>query len=551
MIERANSAPADDLIPVRRALLSVYDKTGVAEFASRLEALGVEILSTGGTARVLRGAGVAVVDVADVTDSPEILGGRVKSLHPSIHAGILARRTHPNDMMDLEAHGIEPIDLVVCNLYPFSEVVGDGDVDRATAMENVDIGGPTMVRAAAKNHDFVGVCTSPRQYDAVADELEASHGSLQRQTRRMLARDAFAHTASYDTAIYQYLEGTRNDSPHTAPQGAASDTSSLENDGPTQLPVLYADALPRVSTLRYGENPHQQGAVYGQPDPFVEPIHGKALSFNNWMDLSAACHLIDEFRDAPPTLAILKHTNPCGVATADTLVDAWHRAFATDRQSPFGGIVITNRPLDLETASAIDEIFTEIIIAPSFDDDALERLKENDRRRLVIQTGPARGDARPDVRSVVGGVLLQTRDAVLPSLDATSARWNVATERAPTEGETTDLDFAWRVCKHVKSNAIVYARDGATLGIGAGQMSRVDASEVAVMKAKKSELDLEGAVVASDAFFPFADGLVAAADAGARAAIQPGGSIRDQEVIDAADARDVAMVLTGHRHFRH
>lgn len=548
----AKDLPApDDLAPIRRALISVFDKTGVAEFASRLQEHGVDIISTGGTAKALREAGVDVTEVSTVTGSPEVLDGRVKSLHPAIHAGILARRNDPEDTADLEAEDITPIDLVVCNLYPFEEATRGDGTGLAEAMENVDIGGPTMVRAAAKNHAFVAVSTHPDEYDGILAELDANGGMLSHATRKQLARQAFGHTARYDTAIHAYLKET--DEARDAPGADASEQveAAPRVDDATTLPDPYTESLPQVSVLRYGENPHQEGAVYGTPSPFVEPLHGKALSFNNWMDLSAACALIDEFRDAPPTVAILKHTNPCGVATASDIETAWHQAFATDRQSPFGGIVITNRRLDRATAEAIDEIFTEIIIAPAFDDDALALLKENERRRLVRHSGATRNDPRYNVRSVVGGLLVQTRDAVLPAFEQQSNAWEIATSRAPTEAEARDLDFAWRVCKHVKSNAIVYARDGATLGVGAGQMSRIDASEVAVMKAKKSELDLEGSVVASDAFFPFADGLEAAAEAGARAAIQPGGSIRDDEVIAAANAQDVAMVFTGHRHFRH
>ncbi len=553
-------APAD-LAPIRRALISVFDKSGIADFAARLQAHGVDILSTGGTAQALRAAGVDVTEVSKATGSPEVLGGRVKSLHPSIHAGILARRNDPDDAEDLRAEGIQPIDLVVCNLYPFQDAVEDGDADLSTAMENVDIGGPTMVRAAAKNHAFVAVSTDPSQYDAILAELDENEGALSHDSRKMLARTAFDHTAAYDAAISSYLNASEElpkagftdiDAEDVNTEDVNAEDVNAEDGGDASvLPDPYTESLPRVSVLRYGENPHQEGGIYGTPDPFVEPLHGKALSFNNWMDVSAACGLIDEFRDAAPTVCILKHTNPCGVATADDLETAWHRAFATDRQSPFGGIVIVNRELDRATAEAIDDIFTEIIIAPSFSEDALDLLKENERRRLIRHVGATRDDTRHNVRSVIGGLLVQTRDAVLPPFADQQASWEISTERAPTERESADLDFAWRVCKHVKSNAIVYARDGATLGIGAGQMSRIDASELAVMKAKKSELDLNGSVVASDAFFPFADGLEAAAEAGARAAIQPGGSIRDDEVIAAANAHDVAMVFTGHRHFRH
>ena len=532
MLSAKDLPPPDDRAPVRRALLSVFDKTGIVEFAQRLHALDIELISTGGTARALRDAGLPVQDVADLTGYPEVLDGRVKSMHPAIHAGILARRNAPEDLEELETHDIEPIDLVVCNLYPFEEAI-ESDPEMATAVENIDIGGPTMVRAAAKNHAFVGVVTDPDEYDSVANELELKDGHLTMDSRRHLAKTAFAHTAAYDQAVAGYF------------------ADAVADDEESDLPTTLTESLPRAQVLRYGENPHQQGALYGDPERFFEKLHGKALSFNNLMDLSAALLLIDEFRDHPPTCAILKHTNPCGVATAETLETAYRRAFATDRQSPFGGIVVVNRALDRATAEAIDEIFTEIIIAPEFEDGVLEMLKQKKNRRLIRSRAAARTDARLDMRSVLGGLLIQQRDPVFPDADAMRERWSVPTERPPTEQEADDLDFAWRVVKHVKSNAIVYAKERATLGIGAGQMSRIDASELAVMKGKKSELDFTGAVVASDAFFPFADGLVAAADSGARAAIQPGGSIRDDEVIDAANERDMAMVLTGQRHFRH
>jgi len=527
------STAPPDAPPIRRALLSVYDKTGIVDFARRLTNLGVELISTGGTAETLRSADLSVTEVADETGVPEVLEGRVKSLHPAIHAGLLARRDHEADVAALDEHGYRPIDLVVCNLYPFEEVIQDPDTDRARALANVDIGGPTMIRAAAKNHAAVGVVTTPDAYDAVAHELETNDGVLSTPTRRSLATEAFAHTATYDQTIHQYLS---DDEP--------------ESDEASSLPSTFRVSLPRAEALRYGENPHQDGALYGRPDDFFDQIHGADLSYNNLNDISAALFLIDEFREADPTCAILKHTNPSGVATRERLETAWHQAFATDRQSPYGGIVVLNRPLDRPTAEAIDEIFTEIIIAPDFEPGVVDFLSDNDRRRIIRHTAAARDADRPDVRSVLGGLLVQSRDPVLDETDELG-HWTVATERAPTDEEQADLAFAWRVCKHVKSNAIVYARDRATLGIGAGQMSRIDSSELAVRKAEKSELDLTGSVVASDAFFPFADGLEAAAAEGARAAIQPGGSIRDDEVIDAANAHDVAMVFTGRRHFRH
>ncbi len=530
MIPTPDLPPPPDLARVRRALLSVSDKSGLVDFARRLAAHGVELLSTGGTAAALRDAGLAVTDVADVTGAPEILGGRVKSLHPAVHGGILARRTHAPDVADLAAHGIGEIDLVAVNLYPFREATAGGATD-AVAAENIDIGGPAMLRAAAKNFAFVAAVCDPAAYAAVADELDATGGATTLTTRRRLAGEAFAHTAAYDTAIAGFLE---RDAQSEAP--SIPDRLSLD--------------LPSTLVLRYGENPHQEAALFGRDgDAPFEVLHGKPLSFNNILDFSAALGLIAEFTSAPPTVAILKHTNSCGVGQAASLADAYAKAFATDRQSPFGGIVAVNGLLDLATAEAIDAVFTEIVVAPAFADDALEFLRAKPNRRLV--RARLAGPAGLDVRSAPGGLLVQTPDAPLPDAATLRVGWTIPTQRTPTDAEWADLDFAWRVAKHVKSNAIVYARGGATLGIGAGQMSRIDASEVAVSKARKSGLDLAGSVVASDAFFPFADGLLAAADAGAVAAVQPGGSVRDGEVVAAADARAMAMVFTGRRHFRH
>ena len=529
---------SNDTPPLRRALLSVYDKTGILDFARRLRAHDVELLSTGGTADTLREAGIAVTAVSEVTGVPEVLEGRVKSLHPAIHAGLLARRSNDEDMAALDEHGYEPIDLVVCNLYPFQDATAEGDLSPATAMEYIDIGGPTMIRAAAKNHADVGVVTAPSAYDVVAEELDANEGRLTPATRRDLAEQAFAHTAAYDQSIHTYFAREMGD-------------DSPDDEDESALPDPLQISLPQSSALRYGENPHQQGALYGSPERFYEKLHGKALSFNNLLDLSSALAVIDEFREAGPTCAILKHTNPCGVATADTLEAAWSQAFATDRQSPYGGIVVVNEALDRPTTEAINEIFTEIVIAPDFEPGVMDLLKKSDRRRVIRHEAAARNSDRLDVRSVLGGLLVQSRNVAFGSPEALQSNWTIATERDPSDTERADLDFAWRVVKHVKSNAIVYARDQATLGVGAGQMSRIDASELAVHKAEKSELDLQGSVVASDAFFPFADGLEAAAAEGAQAAIQPGGSIRDDEVIDAADVHDMAMVLTGNRHFRH
>ncbi|NNF03431.1 MAG: bifunctional phosphoribosylaminoimidazolecarboxamide formyltransferase/IMP cyclohydrolase [Rhodothermales bacterium] len=540
MIDTTSYPEPEDLQPVRRALLSVFDKTGVVEFARVLHRHDVELISTGGTARTLLDAGLPVTPVSELTGYPEILGGRVKTLHPVIHGGILARRSLESDVQDLEEQHIGPIDLIAVNLYPFEEAVSGDDATDALAVENIDIGGPTMLRAAAKNFFFTTVVCSPQAYRDVTTELEQHDGHTSLSTRRRLALDVFRRTSAYDAAIATWLDGAGE----SVPRDGDSTAAPLAGD-PFEL------SLPLAGTLRYGENPHQKASLFGRPDRFFEKLHGKDLSFNNLLDLGAALLLIDEFRDADPAVAILKHTNPCGVATARTLEEAYELAFETDRQSPFGGIVIVNRPLDMATAESIDRVFTEIIIAPEFEDGVLDFLMQKKNRRLVRRLRDLREDEMPDIRSTVAGLLVQDRDPVLPPFEDLRKRSKVVTKRQPTEDEWRDLDFAWRVAKHVKSNAIVYAGGGRTLGIGAGQMSRIDASEVAVSKGAKSELDFSGSVVASDAFFPFPDGLLEAAAAGARAAIQPGGSVRDDEVIRAADDEGLAMVFTGYRHFRH
>ena len=531
MISTKDLPAPKDRYPVRTALLSVSDKTGLAAFASRLHSQGIHLLSTGGTARAIREAGLPVTDVSEITGFPEIMDGRVKTLHPNIHGGLLARRTDEEDLAQLALHGIDLIDLVVVNLYPFAEAVSKEGVTDALAIENIDIGGPSMIRAAAKNFFFVGVVTSPGLYDCVAEELEMSDGHLSMSTRRALAHQAFTHTAEYDAAISSYF----------AKAGNADEA----------LPATFNASASNGKMLRYGENPHQRAASYGSLDTFIDQLHGKALSFNNLIDLSAALYLIDEFQGGTPTCAILKHTNPCGVGTGDTLEAAYDKAFATDRQSPFGGIVVVNQALDRATAEAINAIFTEIIIAPDYEEGVLEFLQQKKNRRLIKSLRPAREHTGEDVRSMLGGWLVQDRDPVLPPPADFRSNLKVVTERHPTEAEWRDLDFAWRVVKHVKSNAIVYAKGGATIGVGAGQMSRIDSSEIAVSKGAKSELDFSQSVVASDAFFPFADGLIEAAANGACAAIQPGGSIRDEEVIEAANKHNMAMVFTGSRHFRH
>ena len=527
MIHKKDLPPPADRYRIRRALLSVFDKSGLEGFANSLHELGVELISTGGTARAIRNAGIPVRDVAEITGAPEILSGRVKTLHPAIHGGLLSRRTDPEDAAELEKHGIVPIDLVVTNLYPFASVTASADVSDDIAVENIDIGGPTMIRAAAKNFFYVAVVTDPKDYSAVIEQLQEHDTSLDLATRRSLAHKAFARTSEYDRHIDAYFLRA----------------------GTHSLAPRYEAIEPLALPLRYGENPHQSGALYGDPSKYFDKLHGKDLSFNNLLDLSAAIQLIDEFESSEPTCAILKHTNPCGVGRASSTVEAYRKAFATDRQSPFGGIVIVNRALDMETAEAINKVFTEIIIAPDFEDGVLDFLMKKKNRRLVRRKTFA--PLENDVRSIVGGLLVQDANPPLPSPEQLRAECSVATDRQPTEQEWRDLDFAWRVAKHVKSNAIIYVKEEATVGVGAGQMSRIDSAEIAVSKSQKSELTLSGSVVASDAFFPFADGMLAAAKHGATAVIQPGGSIRDDEVIAAANERNIAMVFTGKRHFRH
>ena len=526
MIHVKDLPAPENLYPIRRALLSVFDKTGIVEFAQALHAHGVELISTGGTSKALEAAGLPVTSVDALTGYPEILGGRVKTLHPAIHGGLLARRTDAEDLKELDEQSIGEIDMVVVNLYPFSDATASPETTDAVAIENIDIGGPTMLRAAAKNFFFVATVCSPGDYGRVSEAMTEHGGALPMDLRRSLAARVFDHTAAYDAAVSSFF-------------GRTIETAPL------------AVVAPHAQSLRYGENPHQAARLFGEPERLFEKLHGKELSFNNLLDLSAALLLIDEFVASDPTVAILKHTNPCGVGTAPALADAYDRAFSTDRQSPFGGIVVVNRPLDMETARRIDGIFTELIIAPEFEDGVLAFLEQKKNRRLIRMLAGARTDVRPDIRSIAGGYLVQDRDPALPDMAALRAKCQVVTKRQPTEQEWRDLDFAWRVAKHVKSNAIVYAGNGQTLGVGAGQMSRIDASEIAVSKSQKSELSLKDSVIASDAFFPFADGLLEAARNGVSAAIQPGGSVRDDEVIAAADENDIAMVFTGHRHFRH
>ncbi|NCP11088.1 MAG: bifunctional phosphoribosylaminoimidazolecarboxamide formyltransferase/IMP cyclohydrolase [Sphingomonadales bacterium] len=528
-----------DKVTIKRALLSVSDKTGLAELGKALAARGVELVSTGGTAGALRDAGLTVRDISDLTGFPEMMDGRVKTLHPKVHGGLLGVRDNAEHVAAMEQHDIGAIDLVVVNLYPFAQTVTRG-AERAEVIENIDIGGPSMVRSAAKNHAFVAIVTDPADYDGIAAELDAQDGALTLATRKALAAKAFALTAQYDATIAAWF--------------AFADQQEM-------FPASVAIPVRHAQTLRYGENPHQQAALYLPAGPAVagiaqaEQVQGKALSYNNYNDADAALELIAEFRDGPPTVVIVKHANPCGVATGETLIEAYRAALSCDSVSAFGGIVAVNRPLDGATAAAISEIFTEVVVAPAADAEARAAFAAKKNLRLLL-TGEMPDPQRPGLtmKSIAGGFLLQSRDTGQVS----DAMLKIVTRRAPTPQELADCRFAWTVAKHVKSNAIVYAREGATAGIGAGQMNRRDSARIAAIKAKEAaetygwrQAKTVGSAVASDAFFPFADGLLAAVEAGATAVIQPGGSIRDDEVIAAADEAGIAMVFTGMRHFRH
>lgn len=508
------------------------DKEGLLPFVQELvEKYDYRILSTGGTAKALREAGLTVVDVSDHTGFPEIMEGRVKTLHPRIHGGLLCRRDKEEHRKEAEVQNIEMIDLVVVNLYPFEKTVSRKGVSVEEAIENIDIGGPSMLRSAAKNAVSVAVVCDPSDYAKVLKSF-AQHGAGgDLALRRQLALRVFERTAAYDRAIADYLANLESDEPDMNAMSGFPTTLRLE--------------LPLEKKLRYGENPHQQAALYGEFLKSFEQLQGKELSFNNIIDISAATWLIGEFEK--PTVAILKHTNPCGVASSLSLLEAWEKAFATDRQAPFGGIIIANRTVDDQLAQAISQIFCEVIIAPDFTQGARDQFSKKKNIRLMVAKGGLGAGNLQDIRSVTGGFLVQDRD----QKKTTTEQCQVVTKRQPTVEEWASLLFGWRVVRHVKSNAIVYAKGEQTYGIGAGQMSRVDSSRIAVWKAGEAKLDLQGSTIASDAFFPFADGLIAAADAGATAAIQPGGSMRDEEVIAAADERGMAMVFTGHRHFRH
>jgi phosphoribosylaminoimidazolecarboxamide formyltransferase / IMP cyclohydrolase len=515
---------------IQRALISVSDKTGLVSFAQVLAQAGVEIISTGGTSKTLWEAGLAVKDISEHTGFPEMLDGRVKTLHPKVHGGLLFIRGNEKHEASAREHEIPPIDLVVVNLYPFEQTVAKPNVSLHDAIENIDIGGPSMLRSAAKNHDSVTAIVDPQDYAEVAKQI-SENGNTTLELRRMLAAKVFARTAAYDFAIASHLRKKFGG----------------ERDA---LPASLSISMPLAQNLRYGENPHQAAALYGRFKEFFQQLHGKELSYNNILDLTAAAALISEFENYLPTLAILKHTNPCGVGQGANLREAWDKAFATDKQAPFGGIIATNKILDGDCANAISEIFSEVIVAPDFSPDALEILQKKKNLRLIksVQSPKSKVQIGFDIHSVgADSFLLQERDLKT----TTRVDLKIVTKRQPTEAELNAMLFGWRVVKHVMSNAILYAGADRTLGVGAGQMSRVDASRIAVWKAGEAKLSLKGSVVCSDAFFPFPDGLIAAAEAGATAAIQPGGSVKDGEVIAAADERGVAMAFTGTRHFRH
>jgi phosphoribosylaminoimidazolecarboxamide formyltransferase/IMP cyclohydrolase len=513
---------------IQRAILSVTDKTGLIDFARKLSALGIELISTGGTAKLLRDSGISVKDISDLTGFPEMLDGRVKTLHPKVHGGILHRREDPKHVAAVKEHGIQPIDMVVVNLYAFEKTAAKPGVAFEDLIENIDIGGPSMIRSAAKNFQDVAIVTSPADYDSVASEIEQNGGQLSKETKWRLAQKAFATTAAYDSAIASTL--------------AQISPAKVELK-PETFPNTLHFSFHKTIDLRYGENPHQKAAMYsdgsGKGVANARQLQGKELSYNNIVDLQAAWDLAQEFDE--PVVAIIKHTNPCGTATGKTLAEAYKRALECDPVSAFGGVIGVNRPIDLAAAEEMHKLFLEVIAAPGFDEAAKEKFASKKNLRLV-EVVPA--NQKWILKNVSGGMLVQDAD-VRPLQDSDL---RVVTRRPPTPEETRALLFAWKVCKHVKSNAIVYARDGQTVGVGAGQMSRVDSAKIGAMKA---QLPLKGTVAASDAFFPFPDGVEEIAKAGATAIIQPGGSQRDPEVIEAADRLGLAMLFTGVRHFRH
>jgi len=529
-------------LTIKRALLSVSDKTDILPLAKSLHAANVTLLSTGGTYKTLQNAGIPVTEVASLTGFPECLDGRVKTLHPKIHGGILARTSYEPDNTELKQLQIEPIELVVVNLYPFSSVVSKSDVTIEEATEYIDIGGPTMVRAAAKNFAHVTILSNPVQYSTFLSEFNSGF-AISYQTRLRLAKQAFNHTYEYEQSISNYFDAILHAETNESTEGHATNSNQAHKTEQSYFNVN----TPLHNSLRYGENPHQEASIYGEPDKFIDCFHGKELSYNNYLDIDSALRLYQDFHDADPTCAIFKHTIPCGVASGPTLKEAYLKAFSTDKVSPFGGIVLCNTLLDLDTATAIDSIFTEIIIAPEYSGEALSLLTQKKNRRLIRLITKQGISSQKQFRSIFGGTLVQDQDN--KAID--EASFQVVTKRKPSQKEMQDMLFAWKIVRHVKSNAIVFAKDEQTLGIGSGQTSRVDSSEIAVSKAAKEQLSLVGSAIASDAFFPFSDGVEAAAHAGATSVIQPGGSVRDQEVIDKANELGLAMVFTFTRHFRH
>ena len=575
----------DELQKIKRALISVSDKSGIVEFGRKLQKSGVTIISTGGTARALREAGIDVTEVAEVTGFPEMMDGRVKTLHPKIHGAFLGLRDNAEHLAAMKKHSIEPIDLVVVNLYPFEETIADEDVRLAEAVEQIDIGGPAMIRSASKNWQSVAVVTDARLYEEILSEMAENDGALSLSTRRSLAALAFTHTSNYDAVIADYLTeqlsdeefdrvvpyfpfdeqdlmqtmlanlgetggefdfGDDNEFDSTISEFAENNGDFSETDA-KNLPDVIETELEKIADLRYGENPHQHAALYvsewetgGVAD--AEQMHGKEMSYNNYLDADAAWKLVNEFEER--ACAIIKHTNPSGVGLAETNVEAYRRALATDPVSAFGGIVAFNRVVNAEEAEAVNEIFTEVVIAPEFSEDALEIFAKKKNLRVLLADA---GSDALEFRKIGGGMLVQSAD----DWEISAADLQIVSRRQPTDEEIRALLFAWKVCKHVKSNAIVFANENQTVGVGAGQMNRIDSVRIAAMRAQKTDLKIEGAVLASDAFFPFRDGVDTAAEYKIAAIIQPGGSVRDEEVIAAADEHGMAMVFTGFRHFRH
>ncbi len=509
---------------IKKALISVSDKTGIVEFSKHLADLGIEIYSTGGTKKILMDNNIKVKSVSEITDFPEILDGRVKTLHPKIHGGLLAELDKESHIAQMNDHGIESIDLLVVNLYPFEQTLAKENIAHEELIENIDIGGPTMLRSAAKNYKWTAVIVNPLRYEEVITMLKQNGCTLSYDYRKKLSGEVFSTTAYYDSIIAEYFNGIDNN----------------------EFPEITALPMKRIQSLRYGENPHQKAALYGSFDQLFKYLHGKELSFNNIIDINGAACLITEFDE--PAVAVIKHTNPCGTATGKNLKEAAIKALATDPVSAFGGIIAFSDIVDLEVAETVHDLFAEVLIAPNFTPEAFHLLSTKKNRRLITANyEKLKSKMKFDIKSVIGGLLIQNSDLNL--YDELNLR--CVTKRQPTEDEMKSLIFGWKVCKHVKSNSIVYTSKDQTLGIGAGQMSRVDSSKVAIAKAKASGLDLEGSTVASDAFFPFADGLIEAAKAGATAVIQPGGSVRDEEVIAAANENNIAMIFTNMRHFKH